>query len=312
MDRESEAMHSRPVDGQPADEPAAVGENSTKPAVKRADPWRELVTSPWSWRRCPNQAGALAHPTNSEAGGFFVTSDELGGSRAYLKPLRRPMPAGQVRAAREKIVADLAHDLGVLVPPVLLYDRGVTPSGEEQHVCLSRVMFSRQWSWQQAKQLIVLAQDDRATKIVMSALSVDPAKAFALDAWVGQPDHNDHPHNIVFGYIPSSTPDGRFVFLDYAWSLGYHTKGRFNWDNGGWQATDCPPFPPHMIRFLDKQVLKETVELIEQMDDANVKEVVERIPDHFLPDNQRRMILTGLLGRRTLVRQMVRQYLPHS
>jgi hypothetical protein len=215
-----------------------------------------------------------------------------------------------VRAAREKIVSDIAHDLGVSVPPVLLYDRGSsTPGDEERYVCVSRVMFPGQMAWQQVKQLIVMSQDDRATTIVKGALPVDSAMAFALDAWVGQPDHNDHPHNIVFGYTPSATPNGRFIFLDYAWSLGYHgTRRPFGWDNDGWKTTECPPFPPHMIRFMDKQALRRTIEKIEQTEDSTIVDVVERIPDHFLPEPQRRTILTGLLGRKKLVRQILSQY----
>ncbi len=287
----------------------------TPPLVRATvHPWREHAVSPWSWRHSPNQAGASVHPTKGEAGGLYVVSDDLGGCRAYLKPLCRPNHEGQVRAAREKIVSDIAHDLGVSVPPVLLYDRGGTPSGEERFVCVSRVMYPRQWSWQETKQLIIGSdQDDRATKIVTAALAQEPARAFALDAWVGQPDHDDHPHNIVFGYQPSATPEGHFVFLDYAWSLGYaRGDSPYNWDGEGWNKTIAPPFPPHMLRFLDKGVLDETVARIENMEDKAIKEVVERIPGPFLPEDQRTTILNGLLGRKTLVRQIVSQSLPHS
>lgn len=295
--------------GQPSPPPEGHLEET---ATRTVDPWRQLVVSPWPWRHCTNQAGALVH-TRGEAGGFFVTCEALGGCRAYLKPLSRATHAGQVRAAREKIVADLAHDLEVLVPPVLLYDRGTTQSGEEQHVCLSRVMFPRQWSWHQVKQIIAASDaNDRATKIVMNALRVDPARAFALDAWVGQPDHNDHPHNIIFGYSPGVTPNGRFVFLDYAWSLGYHREEPFCWEGEAWKTIGSPPFPPYMVRFLDRKVLEECVQNIEATPDERITEVVERIPGHFLPADQRRMILAGLLGRKNLVREAVRQYLPHS
>src|SRR5689334_18910254 len=105
--------------------PAGMATLSPASAANSVDPWRQHAVSPWSWRRCTNQAGVLVHPTKpGEAGGFMVVSEDLGGCRSYLKPLKRPDHAGQVRAAREKIVSDLAHDLGVSVPPVLLYDRG--------------------------------------------------------------------------------------------------------------------------------------------------------------------------------------------
>jgi hypothetical protein len=228
-----------------------------------------------------------------------------------MKPLRRPNHGDQVRAAREKVVADLAYDLGVSVPPVLLYDRGASMSGdEERHVCVSRVMFPGQMAWHQVKQLVVMAQTDRVTVAVMAALPAASAMALALDTWVGQPDHNDHPHNIVFGYVPSATPNGQFIFLDYAWSLGYHQgKAPFGWDGDGWKATECTPFPPHMLRFLSKQILLKTIEKIEEMDNKNVSEIVGRIPAPFLPEPQARTILAGLLGRKNMVRQILNQYL---
>lgn len=79
-----------------------------------------------------------------------------------------------------------------------------------------------------------------------------------------------------------------------------------------WRDVHHTPFPPHMVRFLDKQVLRETVERIEGMDDKVIEEIVNRIPGTFLPDDQRSTILTGLIGRKTLVRQALRQHLPHS
>ena len=313
MSNGTETVSYTTKDGQPSDNPNGNG-TSVLPGNSRViDQWREQVISPWSWRRCPNQAGALALAPRAEAGGFFAVCESLGGCRAYLKPLRQANYEGQVRAAREKIVADLAHDLNILVPPVLLYERDHTPSGEERFVCLSRVLFARQWSWQQVKQLIVASSNDEVTAIIMTALSNDPARALALDAWVSQPDHNDHPHNIVFGYDPKAVQEGRFVFLDYAWSLGYHySRPPFAWNNDGWRDVQCPPFPPHMLRFLNRQRLNKTVEQIESMDNQTIEQIVNRIPVTFLPEDQRHMIVTGLLGRKTLVRQAVRQYLPPS
>jgi len=76
---------------------------------KLAAEWRRRCVGGYQWRRCANQAGSLGELVEGEAGGFFVECDELPKRRAYMKPRRR----GHARAAREKIAADLAHDLGV-------------------------------------------------------------------------------------------------------------------------------------------------------------------------------------------------------
>src|SRR5262249_48007141 len=148
------------------------------------------------------------------------------------------------RAAREKIASDLAHDLGFVVPPVILANRAKPPDvrfqnrlGQlavvpgEEHVCVSLVMFQRQFSWEELHRKLdgstpsIKAPAVRA--LIESARTTLPAAAshaLAFDTWVGQMDH--HPqnnHNIIFGYELSSRGDvttSAYVFLDYALSFG--------------------------------------------------------------------------------------------
>ncbi len=286
--------------------------------------WRDEVMSPWTWRRAANQAGGVdGTPARAEGGGYFVTCDAVP-RRAYLKPTRRERGRFTCRAAREKIVADLAHDLGVRVPPVLLFDRRDAPPGEETLCAVSLVMFPRQYSWRTIKDFVVepsRAPDVHA--IVMADLPTAAARALALDAWVMQWDHGDHPHNIVFGLTDAGA--GHLVFLDYAMALGhawvddprvredFRALGWVRWDTErGWAAAVETPFPPDMARHLHPAVLAATIEKIEEFPEAVVRSVVERIPDRYLDDLERTTIIDGLLQRRALIRGPLERQLGRS
>jgi hypothetical protein len=97
---------------------------------------------------------------------------------------------------------------------------------------------------------------------------------------VAQTDHADHhPHNVVFGYADFDDDVYRgaeFVFLDYAMALGWA---------GSWD-TD----PLHRI---------------ENLPEATISTIVNRIPDDYLVAQQREVILRGLVARRERVRELV-------
>lgn len=272
--------------------------------------WRDHAVSPWKWSReaTTNQAGGHPKPVDGEAGGFMVSCGDQGNCRAYLKPLKKSESSAHARAAREKICSDLAYELGVDVPPVLLVEREGCPAHEEQYACVSRVMHPRQWSWMQIKRFVVdPSLDARVNGIIMQALPASAARGMALDAWVDQADHNDHPHNIIFGYAPGATSNGSFVFLDFAWSLGFPLPRHrpHGWSKEAWKDVSPPMFPPHMARYVDVDVLEATVVAIETMSNDLIREIVARIPDTFLPPEQRDLIVEGLIGRKALVREML-------
>jgi hypothetical protein len=270
------------------------------------DTWRNNVTSPWTWRSCANQIGAYGEPVAGEGGGFFVTCAELGDRRGYMKPRRKAVGPFSNRAAREKIVSDLAHDLGTSVPPVMLATRENAPSSEEALVCVSLVMYPLQWPWKVMKELVVdPSRNERASNIVMNDLPIAAAQGWALDTWVSQPDHNDHPQNIFYGYERGDTPAGRFCFLDYAWALGHQmVESAFKWRGGGWRNVGAAPFPPHMLRFMSTDALLSVVERIEQFPEDTIRNVVERIPRVYMDDDEKDVVIEGLLGRRQMVREL--------
>lgn len=261
--------------------------------------WRELVELPGRWRRSSSQAGGLLVANKGEAGGYFVEVDAVPGRRAYLKPLKRH---GWRRAAREKIASDLASQLGVTVPPVLLVVNEAVDV--ERWACVSLLMYPHQFSWSQIRNF--LGENESPIAVELASLMAGPAsRAFAFDTWVDQTDHNDHPSNIVFGYEGIDYRSGEFVFLDYAFSMGVSGS----WENEGFR--DCPaaPFPPRMCVSLDTSVLEETVQKIESLPQALIEGVVDRIPWQWLPDAEKQVIVSGLLERRSLVRAALGSYL---
>lgn len=266
--------------------------------------WRGLVEPSLRWRKCVNQAGALADYREGEGGGFFVESDWLQGRRAYLKPRQPDAMRAFCRAAREKIASDLAADIGVCVPPVVLARR-FDAAGEETSVCVSLVMYPRQWSWGQIRGLLADRGASTITKAVAALVPEAASRGLAFDTWIGQTDHADHPHNIIFGYDPADEADRSFVFLDYAMAMG--VKGM--WENGGHMACSVAPFPQYMINNLDRQVLAETIAVIETMPDGQIREVVGRIPASYLPEEQGGIIADGLIGRRALIRSTLAPHL---
>ena len=115
--------------------------------IWRAADWRQSLVSDHAWTQCANQAGAI----QEEAGGYFVEAAGFP-RRAYLKPANpHPDAANRARAAREKLASDLAFDLGLCVPPVLLANRANPPAGCESAVAVTLVMYPRQWPWEQIR-----------------------------------------------------------------------------------------------------------------------------------------------------------------
>lgn len=266
--------------------------------------------SPWQWRVAQNQAGAVPDsPREGEAGGLYVTCDAVP-RRVYLKPRKRDRGPFKSRAAREKIVADLACDLGVMVPPVLLFVRHDAPQGEETLCCVSLVLYRQQFAWHQIKRWVdEPSENEKIVDLIMRDLPVSAARALVLNAWVMQSEHDDHPHNIVFGLDGDGGP--HFIYLDYALALGhrfvddpgFRAVGWRRWDDEeGWKAPVTVPFPPLMLRHVSRAEVEAALSRVEDFPEDHVQAVVGRIPGDYLDDRERDILTAGLVGRRRLIR----------
>ena len=181
--------------------------------------WREGLFSDLEWTKDP------ANPLlPGEAGGYRVRAEgfSYGG---YLKPVQK-CGEHHRRAANEKIVADLAHDLGFNVPPVLLIQRTDALLGEETNCCVSLIIYPEQYEWGILWDLSIYPPF--VGVIVKEALSRYSA-SYALDLWIGQTDRNNIRNVIILGVAHTNPVRTEFLFLDHSNSLNMGNR----WDGGG-------------------------------------------------------------------------------
>ena len=255
--------------------------------------WRTRAVSELVWKKCGNQAGII----QGEAGGYYVTADGFP-RRGYLKPAN-PHPNASItaRAAREKIAADLACDLALPVPPVQLTYRDDAPDGCETSVAVSLVMYPTQHAWETIRN-IPLEDSPQGLALAQAISHCSPMLAF--DTWVAQTDHNDHPHNIVWGYDPCHLHDSKIIFLDFAFSMGFSGE----WKNEGWRNISIAGFPRRMMEHLDKRGLRDTIHKISCIDDTQIESIIMRIPQSHLDNHQKEIIYQGLTARKALLNQV--------
>ncbi len=194
------------------------------------------------------------------------------------------------RAAREKIASDLAFELGLPVPPVLL---ATFPPGLP--ACISLVMYPRQFAWEHIKSQSL---DESDLGVALARALPQCGSMLAFDTWIKQMDHGDHPHNIVLGYVPGQLATSELVFLDFAFSMGFDRS----WNEGGWRDVRKAHFPPLMLEQLDSERLEDGVRRIESLADETIATIIDRIPEPFLPRDQAGVIKEGLMGRKNLIR----------
>lgn len=219
----------------------------------------------------------------------------LRGRKVYVKP-RKSGVAGI--AAREKICADLAVDLGVPVPPVVLVDR---PCGadEERFCCASLIMHKQQMSWCQLDPATTV-WTPKVTEPFLTDLATAGAKAIVFDTWVDQIDHNPSGpnHNIIGGTDDISKPEGELLLLDYQMALGAHG----GWGNGGFLPVKMASLPRSLVKRCDRPTIAATLEALERLADNTIRDVVSRVPTQFLSQDEQELIIEGLLARKPLVR----------
>lgn len=257
--------------------------------------WREgLTLDGTTLQKCPRQDG----PTG-EGRGFWVESTLLPGRSLYLKPTKLDRAAFCGRAGREKICSDLAYELGLGVPPVLLARRARCPPDQEEWVCVSLRLYDQQ--------IDVDSLEDwkhRAGPLgraVAAHAPIASSRAWVFDTWVSQTDHRDvSPENIHFGWDPSDSSRRGFVFLDYAMSLGF--KGA--WASGRHLDPQVAPFPSILMSEASPERLDEDLKRVENFDEEVIEELVQRIPENYLPDHERSTIARGLKERRGKLRAM--------
>jgi hypothetical protein len=221
--------------------------------------------------------------------------------RCWLKPLKPTSLEHHNRAANEKIAADIAAKLNLLVPPVMLVPREKHPKVCGQHSCVSLFLFPNISELQKVSNL-----PENARKIVEKELAATSGMV-AFDTFVGNWDRKKDK-NIVFGSNPRDMrkfSENSYIFLDYADSMNCSN----NWANGGWKKPIIP-FPVHELfrGCIDETILEETIQKIEHLPDEFFDLVVGRIPEEFMPKKDKEATIEGLKGRRGLIRMEIAHF----
>ncbi len=160
-------------------------------------------------------------------------------------------------------------------------------------------MHPRQWSWAQLLKFLSDADASDTGRLMLRLMPVAAADAWVFDTWVDQTDHGSdtddgHPHNIILGYNPADTTSAELLFLDYAFSMGCGG----NWDAHGYRDVRPARFPRKLREHADRLRMRETVERVQELEEATVRNVVERVPEFYLPQDMKPQIIDGLLERR--------------
>jgi len=211
---------------------------------------------------------------------------------AYLKPTT-VCPENHPRAAYEKIAADIASELGLRVPPVLLYRRNNCPAGQEPRACVSLVTHEEYWEWQQ-----VLSLGPGVARALAQAEVARSCGIIGLDTLIGNTDR-DNARNAIFGFTKSAQADSSFFFLDHANSMNFGDR----WKDRQWKAVTVPNMPQLLKDSVDKQILSETIKKIEGLPTNCIEDIVRRVPADYMSETHKDIVLNGLVERKTLVRE---------
>jgi hypothetical protein len=186
----------------------------------------ELETLAASWAGTPLTAEAWKDEGflgGSESNPFKVSSGTLAG---IAKPGRKK-PDNICRAAHEKIASDLAFELRLPVPPVVLWDMGEPADAtRERYVAISAWAFPQPLPWGQGTAILTQQHTADASQ-VMSAIQ-------AFETWISAGDRKaDH----ALTYLPAQDSPLQLAFIDYAYSMSQ-----------AWSVVDDPSGPSIMTR----------------------------------------------------------------
>ena len=250
-----------------------------------AEQWNSEVFTELEWRELPGRP-----MYTGESGGYHVMAEGFP-YRGYLKPRKSD---GRPRAAYEKIVSDLAAKVNILVPPVLLFRHTNALRDEEPNVCISLVIHDVIIGFPDFLDAHLF--DDSEMKMLMSRCS----GIIAFDTYIGNTDRNN-PCNTYFGSDNTHLDEDSFVFLDHSNSMNYEDR----WDNGNHRNVFVPEIPQEILDYQSQEIIDLTCTAIESLDEHFIRHIVNRIPDDYLQQSEKEIIITGLLDRRCLVRSRI-------
>jgi hypothetical protein len=251
--------------------------------------WRQQVVNTERWERHSDAARPVR---GGEAGGFLVRSVQTG-LIGYLKPLN---PRGHhSRSAYEKIASDLAYEIGVNVPPVVLYRRPDAESSQPREVSIS-------FAWAGAVpwgDLCSIGETDGGVRppalaALIRRLVAGSSGVMALDAWLRNTDRNNEG-NAIMTYAGVEDP-GQLFYVDFANAMDF--DGHWSADKDNHQKFERVAVPPLLATCAARNRVEDAAQRIAGLSDSVVAEIVGRVPDDFLRAPAREQLLGWLVWRK--------------
>jgi hypothetical protein len=250
--------------------------------------WRSEAVTPHHWE--PDVADSAKPNQRGGTGAILVICTETG-HRAWMKPSTTEQD-NPYSPAKEKIAADLAHDLSLPVPPVLLFRRPpLEEGGVHLPVCLSLESYPRHAD---LSAVVNVGQKDGG---MTPDAPADVKGRFggsgfiAFDAWLDN-DDRDIGENIILGYELDQTQAKELMYIDCANNLMWHHD---DCDLRIFRQVKVLPF---LETLFEPDAARRVAEQIRDLPDEAVAEIVNRIPDDFLDDQTRNLIRMWLLSRK--------------
>jgi hypothetical protein len=233
-----------------------------------AQAWSDIAFTELHWRKIEN----VGH---GESGCELV--EEPGGLRGFAKPAVSKRQR-LFRGAHEKIAFDLAHACGIPVPPVLLYRAS---SGQLFSISAPAFYEFEPWNSPLSKSLTSKGS-------CLQSVSAAFAAGRVFHTWIADQDRKDEHVLLDLRARPEAMG---LAFIDHAMSLSHSWKTAVT---ARWDICDSylPGVPPNVT------ALGQTVGLIQSCSDRLIKEICNRVPVDFLPDDRRDIIVAQLIQRR--------------
>lgn len=247
--------------------------------------WRDVIVSAHDWE----SAGPPAKP--GAMGGSFMRCRQTQ-RVAWFKPAASA--SGNRMLAREKIASDLAHELKLPVPSVLLL-RNCGEEGLVERGCLSLVRHH-----EQPELADVLPGSTNMSPALKSLFAAYlDSRIIAFDAWIGNRDRGS-ARNTVIGYENGEPPE--ILFIDYALSMDWTCANR--------TAISRVELPEPLDEFFKPEGVIEGARQISELADDRILSIVSRIPDDFMDRTARDLLASDLIERRQLVLRAANAWYP--
>jgi hypothetical protein len=207
-----------------------------------------------------------------------------------LMGVAKPGPAvardSTCRAAHEKIAFDLAHVLGLPIPPVVLWGKDLGQPFVRGR-SISAWAFRQAKKWDEAQRLGVIT-----TPLLTSASAVVSAMR-VFHTWISDTDRKSDHTQVDLESDPTALG---VAFIDHAFSMSHQWKGA-NAPTGA-----CPtymPAPEH------RDMMIKTADEISAFADAEIERIVNRIPTGYLPMAEQEHIRSNLKSRKRNLRALL-------